>query len=207
MIATSLWLGTDPLVLASGSPFRLALLQSAGIPAVAIKPALDERVVEADARAKGAGPEQVAKILAEAKALALSAAYPGRVLLGCDQTLALGPEAFHKPEGMEGAAAHLRKLSGRTHHLHSGLALVRDGVVLWSDVISASLTMRILSDAMIRAYLDMAGAAILASVGAYQLEGIGIHLFDAIQGDQSTIVGLPLLPLLEALRQEGLVQA
>jgi septum formation protein len=205
MTASSLWRGTEPLVLASGSRFRLALLQSAGIPAEAVKPAIDERAVEASVREKGAGPEQVAGVLAEAKALSISAQYAGRFVLGCDQTLALGPKAFHKPEGRAGARQHLKSLSGRTHHLHSGLALVQDSRVIWAEVTSASMTMRELSDEMIESYLDAAGDAVLQSVGAYQLEALGIHLFEHFEGDQSTIVGLPLLPLLEALRQEGLV--
>lgn len=205
MKGTSLWRGVEPLVLASGSPFRLALLASAGIPAEAVKPAIDERAVEASVRDRGAGPEQVAGVLAESKAQSVSARFPGRFVLGCDQTLALGPQAFHKPEGREGARRHLRTLSGRTHHLHSGLALVQDGRVIWAEVTSASMTMRVLSDEMIENYLEAAGETILQSVGAYQLEALGIHLFEHFEGDQSTIVGLPLLPLLEALRQEGLV--
>jgi septum formation protein len=205
MTNTSLWRGAAPLVLASGSPFRLALLQSAGIPAEAVKPEIDERAVEQSVRDRGAGPEQVAGVLAEAKALSISSNFAGRFVLGCDQTLALGARAFHKPEGREGARQHLKALSGRTHHLHSGLALVQDGRLIWSEVTSASMTMRELADDMIEAYLDAAGDAILKSVGAYQLESLGIHLFEHFEGDQSTIVGLPLLPLLEALRQEGLI--
>jgi septum formation protein len=174
-----------------------------------VHPALiDERHFEASLRQSqpDAGPEAIARGLSEAKALAVSALEPGLLVLGCDQTLALGNEAFHKPAGKAGAKEHLLKLSGKAHHLHSGLALARDGVILWSHVASARLQMRVLSEAMIEAYLDATGDRILSSVGAYQLESLGVHLFEAIEGDQSTIIGLPLMPLLAALRQLGLVR-
>jgi septum formation protein len=197
------WLLDAPLVLASGSRFRRALLDAAEIPAETRPAQIDERAVEERLRESGAGPDAVARALAEAKACAVSALAPDRLVLGCDQTLALGKDAFHKPAGRDGARAHLRRLSGRKHHLHSGLCLARGGAVLWSHVESAGMTMRDLSEAMIEAYLDAAGEAILSSVGAYQLEALGIHLFKTIEGDQSTIIGLPMLPLLGALRAEG----
>jgi septum formation protein len=130
---------------------------------------------------------------------------PGRLVLGADQTLARGNKRFSKPANRAAAAGQLRALRGRTHELHSALALVRDGAVLFDCVESARLTMRKISDRFIDDYLDMAGAAALASVGAYQLEGIGIHLFERVEGDYFTILGLPLLPLLAYLRQNGFV--
>jgi septum formation protein len=205
MSAHPLWRLNAPLVLASGSAFRKALLTAAEIPHDVNPAKIDERAVEARLRAAAAAPAEVAKGLSEEKALSVSTGLPGRLVLGCDQTLALGEEAFHKPEGREGARHHLRKLSGQTHHLHSGLALARDGVILWSHVESARMTMRVLSPDMIEAYLDAAGPRIFSSVGAYQLESLGIHLFSMIEGDQSTIIGLPLLPLLAALGDLGAV--
>jgi septum formation protein len=202
-----LWLWPTPLILASGSAFRKALLEGAEIPHEVLPARIDERAAEAGLRGRLAGPTDVARSLSEAKALSVCALRPGRLVLGCDQTLALDEEAFHKPEGREGARAHLEKLSGRTHHLHSGLALARDGAILWSHVEAARLTMRPLSPLMVEAYLDAAGDRILSSVGAYQLESLGIHLFASIEGDQSTIIGLPLMPLLAALRALGAVRA
>jgi septum formation protein len=200
---STLWLLDEPLLLASGSRFRRALLESAGIPLDVEAAAIDERIAEAALRAQKVGPEGVARGLSEAKALAVSERHPARLVLGCDQTLALGEEAFHKPAGRDGARDHLRRLSGHAHFLHSGLALARGGKLLWSHVESARMTMRPLSEAMIEAYLDAAGEAVISSVGAYQLEALGIHLFERIEGDQSTIIGLPLLPLFRALRAEG----
>jgi len=143
--------------------------------------------------------------LARAKAAAVARSVPGRLVLGADQTLARGNKRFSKPANRAAAAEQLRALRGRTHELHSALALVRDGAVLFDCVDSARLTMRKISDRFIDDYLDMAGTAALASVGAYQLEGIGIHLFERVEGDYSTILGLPLLPLLAYLRQNGLI--
>ena len=133
------------------------------------------------------------------------AALPGRLVLGADQTLARGDTRFSKPANRAEAAAQLRALRGRTHELHSALALVRDGDVLFECVDTARLTMRDFSDRFLDDYLDMAGDAALASVGGYQLEGIGIHLFERVEGDYFTILGLPLLPLLAFLRQNGFV--
>jgi septum formation protein len=132
-------------------------------------------------------------------------AVTGRLVLGADQTLARDAKRFSKPANRAEAAEQLRALRGRTHELHSALALVRDGAMLFDCVASARLTMRYISDRFLDDYLDMAGTAALASVGAYQLEGIGIHLFERVDGDYFTILGLPLLPLLNFLRQNGFV--
>jgi septum formation protein len=164
---------------------------------------IDERAVEAKAGTTDAAA--TARLLARAKASAVAGAVPGRLVLGADQTLARGAKRFSKPANRATAAEQLRSLRGRTHELHSALALVRDGVVLFDCVDSARLTMRDISDRFLEDYLDMAGDAALASVGGYQLEGIGIHLFERVDGDYFTILGLPLLPLLAYLRQNGFV--
>ncbi len=207
MAAVSLWLAPDPLVLASRSAGRRALLEAAGIP-VELRPAdIDERAAEQAARRAGADARGVALALAEAKAAAVSAVHSGRAVLGADQTLDLDGETLHKPASTAEAAAHLRRMAGREHRLHSAVQVRSGDRVILSTVETAVLRMRPLSEAMMKRYLDAAGPAVLASVGAYQLEGIGIHLFERIDGDHFTIVGLPLLPVLAGLRQAGLVAA
>lgn len=201
----SLWTGAAPLVLASKSAARRAVLEAAGIPVEPITVAVDERAVECAAPAAEAAPDDIARLLARTKALAGSAKAPGRLVLGADQTLALGPVAFHKAPDMAAARLQLSRLAGRTHALHSALALVKDEEVLFETVETACLTMRPLPDVALDAYLDAAGPGILSSVGCYQLEGLGVHLFEAIAGDHFTILGLPLLPLLGFLRSEGLL--
>lgn len=191
------------LVLASRSRSRIALLEGAGL-AFATEPSdIDERAVEEPLLAAGASPGAIALHLAEAKALDVAARRPGDLVLGCDQTLGLDGERFVKPENRAAARAQLGRLRGRTHELHSALALVEDGAVVWRHVSVAAMTMRPFSDAFLDAYCDRAGDAVLASVGCYQLEGIGITLFEAIEGDYFTILGLPLLPLLAELRRRG----
>lgn len=198
-----LWLARQPLVLASKSDIRGKVLAAAGL-RFEIRPAsIDERAVEA--QAKPDGPAAAAAVLARAKAAAVAAAMPGRPVLGADQTLALGSRRFSKPADRAAAAEQLNALRGKTHALHSALALVRDGTVLFECVDTARLTMRDFSDRFRDDYLDMAGDTALASVGAYQLEGIGIHLFEKVEGDYFTILGLPLLPLLTFLRGNGFV--
>jgi septum formation protein len=207
MAAATLWLAREPLILASRSAGRRALLEAAGIP-VQLHPAgIDERAAEGEARAAGADAEGVAAALAAAKALAVSRDMPGRVVLGADQTLAVDGAALHKPASLEEAAGHLRLMGGRNHQLHSAVHIRRGDTVLLHTVETATLHMRALSEAMIRRYCEAAGDAVLSSVGAYQLEGLGIHLFERIEGDHFTIVGLPMLPVLDALRRAGLVQA
>ena len=196
---------TEKIILASGSPFRKKLLEHAGIDVEAIPADLDERALEAPLAESGASPEDVAIVLAEAKAVAVSEEHPGRLVLGCDQTLSLGDEVFHKPDDMEGARRHLLKLSGKTHHLNSAVVLVRDGETLWRHVGIAALTMRKLDPAFIGRHLARVGNKALSSVGAYQIEGEGIQLFDRIEGDYFTIVGLPMLPVLEKLRELGAI--
>lgn len=193
------------LVLASGSSIRATLLKNAGLD-VAIDPAdIDERAVEAPLIETGFPPDDLAAVLAEAKAADVSSRRPGDIVIGADQTLALGNERFNKPKGMEGARRHLLILSGQTHSLHSSAVLVRDGETLWRHVSTARLTMRELTPAEIGTYLAEAGDAVLSSVGAYQLESVGVRLFEKIEGDYFTILGLPLLPLLGELRKQGVI--
>lgn len=195
----------EKIILASGSPFRKALLANAGVPFTAIPADVDERAIEAPLENSGTTPEEVALILAEAKALNVSESHPGALVIGCDQTLSLEGRIFHKPRDKEDARRHLLDLSGKTHQLNSAVVLVRDGGVLWSDVPVALLTMRKLDPGFIGRHLAAVGDKALESVGAYQIEGQGIQLFEKIDGDYFTIVGLPLLPLLRELRKLGAI--
>jgi septum formation protein len=196
---------TEKIILASGSPFRKAMLVNAGVDVEAVPAEVDERALEAPLQDSGVSPEDVAVVLAEAKATDVSERVSGALVLGCDQTLSLGDEVFHKPADMEGARRHLLALSGKTHQLNSAAVLVRDGRVLWRYVGIASMTMRVLDPAFVGRHLARVGAKALASVGAYQIEGEGIQLFQKIEGDYFTIVGLPLLPLLAELRTLGAI--
>jgi septum formation protein len=195
------WLADEPLVLASKSAIRHAILRDAGIP-VAVEPAdIDERAIEQRSAKEDAG--ELAAVLACEKARTVAARVPGRLVLGADQTLALGERRFSKPADRAGARRQLAALCGQTHELHSAVALVRGSSVLFEHREVARLTMRSFSDQFLEAYLDAAGTAVTASVGGYQLEKVGIQLFEHIQGDHFTILGLPLVPLLEYLRTAG----
>ena len=197
----SLWLAADPLMLASRSAARRDMLVAAGVP-VEVRPAdLDERSLESEAGS--AGPGTVAAFLAREKALVVARANPGRLVVGADQTLALGARRFAKPADRAAAGEQLRALSGRTHELHSAVAFVQDTTMLFEHVGVARLTMRPLSGRLIDLYLDAAGDAATASVGAYQIEGLGVQLFERLDGDYFTILGLPLLAALDFLRQRG----
>jgi septum formation protein len=199
----TIWRGTKPLILASQSLARQVLLANAGIAFEAIPAEIDERAVEL---ASGlSSPREIAAVLARQKAVSVSLRHPGQFVVGADQTLALGERLFSKPAGRAQAASQLQALAGRTHELHSAVAVARDGETLFADAALARMTMQPLDDAAISAYLDAAGEAVTASVGAYQLEGLGIHLFERIEGDHFTILGLPLLPLLKFLRSERLL--
>ena len=192
-----------PLILASKSPFRAQILQNAGVKFRAEAAMIDERSVEAPLVKGGATAEDIACVLAQAKAEEVSARFPDALVLGSDQTLSLDDELFHKPRDMDEARRHLLKLSGRTHQLSSALALARGGETIWRNLSVARLTMRALSPAFVGQHLARVGEAALSSVGAYQYEGEGIQLFEAIDGDYFTIIGLPLLPLLAELRRLG----
>jgi septum formation protein len=199
----TLWRGRDPLILASQSRARQMLLAQAGIKFEAIPAEIDERAAQ---KASGlSAPGDIAALLAREKARFVSMRQPGRFVVGADQTLALGSRLFSKPAGRAQAAEQLHALSGNSHELHSGVAVARDGEILFEEVAIARMTMRRLGEAEIDGYLDAAGAAVTSSVGAYQLEGLGVHLFERIEGDHFTILGLPLLRLLAFLRSENLL--
>lgn len=193
--------GNQSLVLASSSSFRRQLLENAALEIKAVAPQVDERSLEAPLEGSGVSPEEVALILGEAKAIDVSRRYSGSWVIAGDQTLSLGDRIFHKPEDMEGARRHLLSLSGKTHQLNSSVVLARGGEVMWHHVAVASLTVRPLDPAFIGRYLSRVGDNAFKSVGAYQVEGEGIQLFEKIEGDYFTIVGLPLLPLLAKLRE------
>jgi septum formation protein len=199
----TIWRGKDPLILASQSRARQMLLANAGISFEAVPADIDERAVQKNSGLSA--PGEIAGLLAREKALLVSSKNPGRYVVGADQTLALGDRLFSKPSGRAQAAEQLRLLAGQTHELHSAVAVARDGKIMFSDVVIARMTMRRLGESEIEAYLDQAGQGVTASVGAYQLEGLGVHLFERIEGDHFTILGLPLLPLLAFLRGEGLL--
>jgi septum formation protein len=199
----TLWRGKSALILASQSRARQALLTNAGISFEAVTAEIDERAVQ---QASGlSAPGEIASLLAREKALSVSARQPGIFVIGADQTLALGERLFSKPAGRTQAAEQLRTLAGRSHELHSAVAVARDGKILFEAVAIAGMTMRRLGEAEIDVYLDEAGGAVTSSVGAYQLEGLGVHLFERIEGDHFTILGLPLLPLLAFLRSQRLL--
>jgi len=198
-----LWLADQPLVLASRSASRRAVLAGAAIPVEILPADVDERAIEARAGAKS--PSQIALVLARAKADAVAAQLPGRLVLGADQTLALGDRLFAKPADVAAARDQLKSLRGQTHELHSALALVSDGKVLFEHCETARLTMRQFTDHFLECYLAAAGLAVTASVGAYQVEAAGIQLFARIEGDHFTVLGLPLLQLLHHLRGTGLL--
>ena len=199
----TIWRGKQPLILASQSRARQMLLANAGISFDAVPADIDERSVQKNSGLSA--PEEIASLLAREKACFVSSKNPGRYVVGADQTLALGARLFSKPAGRAQAADQLRLLAGGTHELHSAIAVACDGKVVFANVSVARMTMRRLSDSEIEAYLDQAGQAVTTSVGAYQLEGLGVHLFERIEGDHFTILGLPLLPLLAFLRGEGLL--
>jgi len=198
---------TSPLILASSSPFRRMLMENAGLTFAAVPANVDERALEAPLEKDGALPDAVALTLAKAKAVEVSARCPEAVVIGSDQTMSLGERVFHKPRDMADAANHLRLLSGKRHRLNSAVAIARNSEIIWDHISHADLTMRPLSDKFIESHLARVGERALSSVGAYQLEGEGIQLFSRIDGDYFTILGMPLIPLLRALRERGLLAA
>ena len=197
----ALWLADAPLILASRSKTRRMLLTAAGVPIEADPADLDERGVEAGARSEPAGV--VAALLAREKAIAVARKHGGALTLGADQTLSFGAERLTKPQDRDAARAQLRALCRRTHELHSAIAFVQHDVVLFEHVGVARLTMRNFSERFLELYLEAAGDAVTASVGAYQLEGLGTQLFERVDGDYFTVLGLPLLEALEFLRRFG----
>jgi septum formation protein len=195
------------IVLASGSAARQRLLRAAGV-AFSVEVAhVDETAVIESLTAEKASPRDVADLLAELKAVKVSARYPRAFVIGADQVLSLGAELFQKPGTKDGAREQLRRLRGRTHVLSSAVSVAREGSVVWRVVQEARLTMRDFSDDFLETYLADAGEDILGSVGAYHVEGLGIQLFSRIDGDTFTILGLPLVPLLDFLRTHGMLKA
>ncbi len=195
------------IILASKSPFRALLLKNAGVDFTAQSAAIDERAIEPPLQNSGVTPEDVALILADAKAQNVSEANEDALVIGSDQTLSLGDHVFHKPETMEQARRHLLALSGKTHQLNSAVTLALNGQTIWRHISIARLTMRDLTPGFIGRHLARVGESVLQSVGAYQYEGEGAQLFEKIDGDYFTIVGLPLLPLLDQLRTRGAIDA
>jgi septum formation protein len=197
----ALWLADAPLILASQSKTRRMLLTAAGVPVEADPADLDERALEAGVQSQPAGA--VAALLAREKAMAVARRHGGGLTLGADQTLSFGAERLTKPQHRDAARSQLRALCGRTHELHSAIAFVQHGAVLFEHVGVARLTMRNFSERFLDLYLDAAGETVTASVGAYQLEGVGLQLFERVDGDYFTVLGLPLLEALEFLRRFG----
>lgn len=195
------------LVLASTSPFRKQLLQQAGLDFTSSAPDIDERAVEAAAEHQALAPAELAALLGCEKALAVSREKPDALVLGGDQVMALGSQVYHKPKDMAAARTQLLSLRGTTHVLNSSLALAHNGKILWSHVSQAQMSVRMFSETFLDDYLERVGERILKSVGGYQIEGMGVQLFSAIEGDYFTIIGVPLLPLMEKLRELGVIHA
>ena len=192
-----------PLILASASTARAGMLCAAGVEIEIIRARVDESELKLALKQQGADPETAAIALAELKALQVSRSRPGRLVLGADQMLDCDGAWFDKPEDRAAARDQLLTLRGKTHRLTSAAVLARDGQRIWHHAAAAKLTMRAFTDAFLEGYLDRAGDAVLGSVGAYQLEGLGAQMFQKIDGDFFTILGLPLLPVLDILREQG----
>jgi septum formation protein len=191
------------LILASGSPHRRKLLEAAGLVFEVVASGVDEAPLKRSLSA--ATPAAVADTLARAKAEAVARKHARALVIGADQVLALGDELFDKPGDLGEARAQLERLRGRTHRLHTAAALAQDGEIVWTRVEEATLTMRSFSPAFLEGYLARSGASLCHSVGAYEIEGIGIQLFERVEGDHFTIIGLPLIPLLAELRSRGVL--
>jgi septum formation protein len=191
------------IILASGSATRRAMLERAGVEFVVDTSPVDEAAIKAAMRDETGNPARVAEVLAELKATRVSARHPGAIVIGADQMLDCEGAWFDKPDSVESARDQLAALRAKTHRLTSAVVAVRDGKRLWHHTDQAKLTMRRFSDAFLDAYMQQAGEAVLSSVGAYQLEGLGAQLFMLVEGDHFTILGLPLLALLDFLRENG----
>ncbi len=192
---------TSELILASASASRQMLMRNAGLTFSSIPAQIDERAIDTKLEQEGAAPEVIALELAKAKAIAVSLLHPEAFVIGSDQTMSLGDRIYHKAKDMAQAHANVLSLSGKTHRLNCGVALAKNGAVIWDTVSIAKMTVRELSVDYVSRYLERSGSQVLSSVGAYQLEGEGIQLFSSIEGDYFTILGLPLLPLLAQLRE------
>jgi septum formation protein len=200
--------GRPPLILASASKSRARILEAAGLAFIVEPPGLDESAMrQAVSGESTLTPHDVAEVLARAKAEAVSELAPKAYVIGADQILALGKTMFSKPDSMEAARRQLLDLSGKIHTLHTAVAVATNGDTVWAETTVATLTMRKLSPEFIGRYLAAAGEEVLGSVGAYQLESLGAQLFDKIDGDYFSILGLPLIPLLDTLRREGVIES
>jgi septum formation protein len=200
--------GRPPLLLASASKSRARMLESAGLAFIVEPPGLDEGTMrQAVSGERSLDPHDVAEVLARAKAEAISDLAPQAYVIGGDQVLALGDTILSKPESMEAARRQLLDLSGKSHTLHTAVVVATNGETIWAETTVATLTMRKLSPQFIGRYLAAAGEEVLNSVGAYQIESIGVQLFEKIDGDYFSILGLPLIPLLDTLRREGVIES
>ncbi|TMJ67841.1 MAG: septum formation inhibitor Maf [Alphaproteobacteria bacterium] len=195
------------LVLASASPFRRRMLEAAGLSFEVAPADVDEAALKRDLLGSGSTPSTIAAALAAAKADAVSARLPDALVIGADQVLALGQDLFSKPVGTPAAREQLLRLRGKSHQLHTAACLATGGKAVWTHVEIATLTMRPFSDAFLADYLRVAGDRVCHTVGAYEIEGLGIQLFERIEGSLFTIIGLPLLPLLAELRARGVIDA
>lgn len=194
------------VVLASGSRFRATMLELAGVLVTVDPPAVDEGAVKTAMRAQGADAADAAEALAALKSQQTSHRWPDALVIGADQMLECEGTWFDKPADLAQARDTLLALRGRTHELVTAVCVVRDGLILWHHIARARLTMRAFGDAFLESYLNRIGDAACDSVGAYQLEGLGAQLFSRVEGDHFTIVGLPLLPLLDFLRGHGVIE-
>ena len=201
--------GAPPLVLASSSSTRAALLQAAGLPFATRPAAVDEAGLKEAAQAENLPPAEAATLLADAKAERVARRMlreaPEALVIGADSLVVCEGRWFDKPEGLQCARAQLQALRGRTHELVSAVVCWRHGARIWHHAATCRLSMRDFSDAFLDAYLAAEGEEVTYSVGAYRLEGLGMHLFRAVEGEHAAILGLPMLPLLDFLRQHGAV--
>lgn len=195
------------VILASGSRARAQVLAAAGVSFEIAIAGVDETAVKAGLLAQGAGPREVADALAELKAVRVSRKHPGALVIGADQTLDLAGALFDKAETLAEARERLSTLRGKTHKLHSAVVAAIDGQAIWREVPAAKLTMRPFTDAFLDAFLARGGEGLLGSVGCYRLEDDGVQLFSRIDGDYFTILGLPLMGLLDLLRRHGALQS
>ncbi|MCW8836180.1 MAG: Maf family nucleotide pyrophosphatase [Rhodospirillales bacterium] len=195
------------LVLASASSARARLLTEAGLIFSQAPAHVDESAIKDEMAARGTPPEDVAMALSEKKALKTGAEHPGTVVIGADQMLECGGRLYDKPMNRDDARRQLRALRGNTHRLISAVCIVQEETVLWRHVDHARMTMRNFSDGFLEQYLERAGQAVLGSVGVYHLEGLGMQLFEKVDGDYFTVLGLPMLPLLGYLREKGVIDS
>ena len=196
----------EQIILASKSAARRAVLTGAGVPFEVAVAGVDEDAVKTAMLAQGATPRDVADALAEIKAVKISAGRPGFVI-GSDQTLEFEGQLYDKAETLDAARERLKTMRGKPHRLHSAVVVAREGAPIWREVVSATLTMRDFSDDFLEDYLAAEGEQALGSVGCYRLEGPGAQLFSSIEGDYFTILGLPLMGLLDLFRRHGVLKA